>query len=217
MTYIFQPARYELERQIRRHADVVKGRVLDVGSGSHPRYRGFFKNCSEYIKLDIEGVPDVDVIGSAENIPLPNESFDSIVSTQVIGDVYDLHKVFAEFYRVLKPGGILFLTEGFSDELHDEPYDFWRFTEHSLRRLSEDAGFTVEMVEKRGGYFSVRSQMTLRYCIDRFDIYRRSWRKTFSALAKAYGLFMLWRDSRDTAEVNRHFTHGYLLMARKNI
>jgi SAM-dependent methyltransferase len=215
MTYVFQPARYELERQIERHASKVIGRVLDVGSGSHSRYRGFFRDCTKYVKLDIEGVPDVDVHGSAESIPLPDNSFDSIVSTQVIGDVFDLEKAFSEFIRVLKPGGVLLLTEGFMDPLHDEPYDYWRFTAHSLRRLAADAGFEVELVEKRGGYFSVRAQMLIRYYVNRYDIYRRSWRRLFSLFARQYGLLMIARDRRDKSEVNRHFGHGFLLLAHK--
>jgi len=215
MTYVFQPARYELERQIERHADVVTGRVLDVGSGSRPRYRGFFKKCTEYVKLDIEGVADVDVTGSAESIPLPDESFDSIVSTQVIGDVYDLRKAFSEFYRVLKPGGVLLLTEAFMDPHHDEPYDFWRFTAHSLRKLAEGADFTVEVIEKRGGFHSVSAQLRLRYLIEKHQIYSAWYRRVFGIFAKAYGRFAIWRDSRDQSEVNRLYAHGYLLIARK--
>ncbi len=216
MSYIFQTARFELEAQIKRHADTVRGRVLDVGSGSKPRYRGFFKGSSEYVKLDIEGVPDVDVTGTAESIPLPNESFDAIVSTQVIGDVYDLRKAFTEFFRVLKPDGVILLTEGFMDPLHDEPYDYWRITPHSLRRLAEDAGFQVELVEKRGGYFSVRAQMTIRYYVNRYDIYHRSWRRIFSFFARYYGRLMIWRDRRDQSEIQSHFAHGFLLLAKKS-
>jgi SAM-dependent methyltransferase len=215
MTYIFQPARFELEEQIKRYSHVIRGRILDVGSGSRPRYRGFFKECSEYIKLDIEGVPDIDVSGSAESIPLPNESFDAIISTQVIGDVFQVRSAFSEFIRVLKPGGILLLTEAFMDPLHDEPHDYWRFTHHSLKKLAEDAGFVVEKSEKRGGYRSVCAQFMLRYWIERYHVYGKWYQKPFSLLARMYGQFAIWRDSRDTSQANTLFFHGVLLLARK--
>ena len=90
--------------------------------------------------MDVEKKKGVDVVGKIENLPFPDNSFDSIVCTQVLGDVFELKKAFMEMKRVLKPNGVALITESLFDPLHDEPNDFWRFTEHSLNRLAKGSG-----------------------------------------------------------------------------
>ncbi len=41
----------------------------------------------------------------AESLPFPDESFDLVLGHAVLHHLPDLHKAFAEFHRVLKPGG----------------------------------------------------------------------------------------------------------------
>ncbi len=214
MAHIFQPARKELHDQIKRHAAIVRGRVLDVGAGSVGRYRNLF-DCSEYVRLDRESTANVDVVGSPDAIPFPDGSFDSIVCTQVIGDIYDVQKAFLEFYRVLKPGGRILLTEALFDSMHDDPYDYWRFTRNSFRRLAEDAGFAVDAIEERGGYWSVRAQMLIRYLINRFDLYHRWYWRACDILAQLYARPLMWLDRHDGSEAARAFSHGFILIASK--
>ena len=47
----------------------------------------------------------------AERLPMPEGSFDSVVSTWTLCSVEDPQKVLAEVYRVLKPGGRFFYLE----------------------------------------------------------------------------------------------------------
>ena len=108
MSYIYKTGRIELFEQIRRHHAYVKGRVLDVGASSFSRYKNLF-DFSEYVTMDTRPCEGVDIVGKAENIPVPDKSFDSILCTQVLGDIYELQKAFKEFNRVLKAGGILHL------------------------------------------------------------------------------------------------------------
>lgn len=215
MSYIYKTDRIELREQIKRHAGFIKGRVLDVGSGGFSRYIDLFK-FDEYIKMDIESGKNIDIVGRVENIPSKDGSFDSIVCTQVLGDVYELQKAFSEFYRVLKSGGTLLVTENLFDSLHDEPNDFWRFTEHSLRRLAEEAGFEVKVLEHRGGYRSVMAQLKARYWIECFSINGKWFARPFSFLMKILGQRAISLDRKDKNPVNKTFTHGYILIARKN-
>ncbi len=211
---IFQTARYELLDQIKRHAHYVKGRVLDVGAGPRSRYRQLF-TCGEYVRMDIAGVDNIDVIGTAESIPLPDNSFDTVVSTQVFGDVPNVPKAFAECYRVLKPGGRFFLTLGFVDPLNDDPADLWRFTSQGVRQLAEEAKFSIEVLEARGGYHSVMAQLHLRYLISNWNMYESRWAKAFGLYAKIKGHLALFRDRHDRSPGARRITHGYLLVAKK--
>src|SRR4051812_18915098 len=110
MTYIYKTGRIELREQIKRHKDAIKGRVLDVGAGSFPRYKDLFKY-DGYVAMDIKEGKGIDAVGKIEAIPFPDESFDSIICTQVLGDVFELSKAFSELYRVLTVGGVLLITE----------------------------------------------------------------------------------------------------------
>lgn len=215
MSYIYKTGRIELREQIKRHAGFIKGRVLDVGAGGFSRYIDLFK-FDEYIKMDIEPGKNIDIVGRVENIPSKDNSFDSIVCTQVLGDVYEIQKAFSEFYRVLKPEGILLVTESLFDSLHSEPNDFWRFTEHSLRRLAEDVGFEVKVLECRGGYRSVMAQMKARYWIERLSINGKWFARPFSFIMKILGQRAIFLDLKDKSPVNQIFTHGYILIAQKN-
>jgi SAM-dependent methyltransferase len=214
MAYIFQTARVELFKQIEKFSGKVSGRVLDIGSRGPGKYRKVFSYDS-YTTLDIVSGNGIDVIGSIESLPFPDCSFDSIVCTQVIGDVYDLKKAFHECYRILSKNGYLILSESLFDSLHDEPNDYWRFTSHSLRKLTEDSGFFVEVIESRGGFWSVRAQMLIRYLIERFDIYNKWYRRPFNIFFTIYGKWMLFLDKYDKSNARNMFTHGYILVARK--
>lgn len=216
MSFIYKTGRAELLNQIQAHSKHITGRVLDVGSGSSARYRGFF-TYSEYIRMDIAPGNNVDIVGKIEAIPLEDTSVDSIVCTQVIGDVFDLHTAFQELYRVLRKGGKLLLTENLYDSRHDEPYDFWRFTQFSLRKLAEDAGFTVITLEPRGGYHSVKAQMRARYWIERLNANSAWFARPLSILFKIQGIWARFLDRHDKSRACGLFTHGYILIAEKHV
>jgi SAM-dependent methyltransferase len=64
----------------------------------------------------------------------------------------------SEFARVLRPGGSLVLTSPFTWHLHDEPHDYWRFTEFGLRLLLERAGLEVVELRPTNGFFGALLQ-----------------------------------------------------------
>lgn len=215
MAYIYKTGRAALLEQIKRHASVIHGDVLDIGSGNFARYQHLFK-FKTYTRMDIAAGPEINVVGKIESIPLKENSFDSIVCTQVIGDVFDLKSAFDEMYRVLRPGGVLLLTESLFDPLHDEPSDFWRFTSHSLNQLALTSGFCVDTVEPRGGYWSVKAQLSGRYWIERLGAQKRWFSRILSIILRISGGLAFYLDRIDKSRANSIFTHGYMLIAHKN-
>jgi hypothetical protein len=53
--------------------------------------------------------------------------------------------------RLIKPGGKLLLNVPFLYWLHEEPYDYYRYTKFALRRFAEEAGFEIVLIKKLGG------------------------------------------------------------------
>ena len=132
--------------------------VLDAGAGSAP-YRELFAHC-RYTTADFTQSFDhgwdasrPDIICDLAAIPLATDTLDAIVCTQVLEHVPDPAAVLSEFCRLLRPGGKLFLSVPLLWEVHEAPYDFWRYTPYSLRRLCTGAGLTVESLAPRGGRY----------------------------------------------------------------
>lgn len=133
-----------------------KKNVLDYGCGNKPYKELFINTYSEYVGADLQGNNLADIIINDDGtLPLTDESFDCVLSTQVLEHVADPTLYLKESYRVLQYDGKLILsTHGFWI-YHPDPNDFWRWTSAGLRRIIEDAGFTIEKM------YSVLSLPTL--------------------------------------------------------
>lgn len=139
----------------------AKGRLLDMGCGNKPYEEMFAGRISEYVGCDVVQSSDqrVDVICQATAIPLEDATFNTILCTQVIEHVADHRSLLREAFRLLQGGGILILSAPMYWPLHEEPYDFFRFTEHGLSYLLEDTGFIVNEIECNGGQWATCGQV----------------------------------------------------------
>ena len=214
MAVIFQTARFELDALMHSLAQYLSGRILDVGAGSYDRYSHYFK-ATDYVRLDIEQRAHVDLVGTAEAIPAPDASFDGIVCTQVLGDIFDVRVAVGEFRRVLKSGGRVILSESLMDPLHDLPHDYWRFTSYGLEKLFTEQGFAILDSKKYGGYHSVLAQFRTRYWISRYHLMTAWYGRYVGFLLKLLNWFALWRDAHDATAANRAFAHGWVVVAQK--
>lgn len=77
--------------------------------------------------------------------------FDCILCTEVLEHVPDPVIALQEMRRVTRPAGILLLTVPLSEQLHEEPYDFYRFTRYALIDLLGNTGWRVKRIHERGG------------------------------------------------------------------
>lgn len=130
--------------------DYFKGRVFDLGCGWKP-FKQFFTG-QDYIGLDYTAERDADIVGSADNIPLADNAFNTVLCLEVLEHTPEPAQVIAECHRILKPEGILYITAPMTWYLHYEPYDFYRFTKYGLKHLCEQNGFEVVELEKIGGF-----------------------------------------------------------------
>lgn len=116
--------------------------ILDYGCGGSP-YRHLFPN-SSYRRADYIRVPDLDyLLEETGTVCEKSETFDLILSTQVMEHLRDPAKYLDECHRLLKPGGRLICTTHGIYQEHGCPYDFQRWTPAGLRRDLENAGFQV--------------------------------------------------------------------------
>jgi len=140
-----------------RAARYFRGRLLDVGCGTKAKELLVGDLVDEYVGLDHEqtphGLSNVDLIGTAYEIPEPDAAFDCILCTAVLEHLEEPQRALHESYRVLKPGGYALYTIPLFWHIHEEPRDFFRFTEYGCRYLFETAGFEVVEVLPMSGYW----------------------------------------------------------------
>lgn len=210
--YIEQPERVLINKAMAKFAPHIRGKVLDVGAGIFDRYSKLFSYDS-YTRMDISARDGVDLVGTAEKIPVPDCSYDAIICTQVLGDVQDPRLAMKEFFRVLRPSGVVLSSEALFNPLHDQPHDYWRFTPHTFRMLFSEAGFSSVTIEALGGFWSVMAQQVVRYCIERFNLYNRS--RVWSIPLTYFGRLSMWLDKRDHSKVNATYAHGFVVLAVK--
>ena len=150
-----------LWQSLERALGTFEGRVLDVGCGMQPYRPLMGPKMAEYVGVDREGeLTRPTVIGSAESLPFEDESFDVVLSTQVLEHVPDPPRALAEAVRVLKRGGRLILTVPGVWPTHEAPHDYWRFTRHGLKRLLDDHGIDSPEPEALGKLWATIGQMT---------------------------------------------------------
>jgi SAM-dependent methyltransferase len=160
--------------------------ILDYGCGGSP-YRSLFPN-SKYIRADFTPCDGLDFLLPADSlIPVSDNAFDMVLSTQVLEHVPEPANYVAECFRVLKPGGFLVLTTHGLYEDHGCPYDFQRWTADGLRLLLERSGFRI-----RGAKKLTCGPRALCFLINQWIWQLRAPKSSLFGFA-AWGFRRLWR------------------------
>lgn len=156
----WHPEAWERDQWVRAQAASLPAgsRVLDAGAGAS-KYRSFFAHCKyetqdfcQYQGPLVQYLQPIDYVCEITKIPVPDNSLDAILCTEVLEHVPDPMAVLQEFARLLKPGGTLLLTAPHGSHLHMEPYHYYTgFTHFWYRHWLPLHGFEVESITPQGG------------------------------------------------------------------
>jgi glycosyltransferase involved in cell wall biosynthesis len=131
--------RYYLENFLARHANDIRGRVLEVGDDAYTRQFGGNRVTSRDVLHVVGGNPQATFVGDLTCADhLPSDAFDCVILTQTLHLIYDVRAALKTLYRIMKPAGILLATApGISQISEDQwgAYWCWSFTSLSVRRL----------------------------------------------------------------------------------
>jgi len=154
------PQRILIDRFVARAAQQLPSaaHILDAGAGES-RYAGAFAHC-HYVACD-RGVGDaawnytrLDVVADVVALPFRKESFDAVLCANVLEHVKEPPSAVRDMAMVLKPGGKLYMSVPFlGDPIHQEPNDFFRYTQYGLRQLIQGAGLRPVSIAPMGGLF----------------------------------------------------------------
>lgn len=128
-------------------------RVLEVGAGTGVHLSTVRHKFDEYVITDLNP-PMLDQVKSepthqggkitiqredATNLSFPDKSFDRLIATHVLEHLPQPHQVLREWYRVVKPGGVISLV------LPCDPGLAWRLGRHlGPRRKFEKLGIDYD-------------------------------------------------------------------------
>ena len=134
--------------------------VLDIGSADGPAVKFIERRLGANGKktamdIESEGLGEDDILGSVEDIPVDDAAFDIVSAFDVIEHVKNEAKGLDEIFRVLKPGGHIFISVPayqWAWSKHDEElHHYRRYTKSRLEVAVRQAGFVES--ESSYGFF----------------------------------------------------------------
>ena len=170
-----------------RVVSAAEGHVLEIGIGSGRNLPFYSRKVARVIGLDPSpkllsmaranlradsGLCEF-IEGSAEAIPLQNESVDTVVTTWTLCSIPDAHQALRETRRILRPGGrLLFVEHGRAPDpgvrrWQDHLTPVWKrlgggcHLNRPIEKLIEGAGFQFDRFES--GYMHGPNPMTFMY------------------------------------------------------
>jgi SAM-dependent methyltransferase len=198
---------------VQKCAPAFTGHLLDVGCGCKP-YRSYLldnKHIDQYTGLDIATalvydnavVPDFTWDGVT--MPFEDNSFDTIMATEVLEHCPDAHRIINEMKRVVKPGGLIFFTVPFLWNLHEVPHDEFRYTPFALRRIFNECELEKVELFAHGAWHTSMAQMIGMWVeATKRGSKRRRWAKLLFPVIK-------WLMKKDKYKHSTEFTEGMMI------
>lgn len=123
-------------------------RILEIGPDGHPStFRKFVGELDvTWDTIDIFDDSRLTYRTNGEySFPIPDDTYDVVLSAQVVEHVRKTWVWIKELNRVCKPGGIVLTINPVSWGYHEAPIDCWRIYPEGMRTLHEEAGLHTEL------------------------------------------------------------------------
>jgi SAM-dependent methyltransferase len=196
----------------------LKGRLIDIGCGEKPYKEMLSPFVEEHTGVDhydcTHDQSNIDLFGNAYGIPAADDSFDSAICTAVLEHLEEPEQAIRECFRVLKNDGFAIYSVPFIWHLHEEPRDFFRYSEYGLRHLFEKSGFKVIEIFPLSGFAVTFIQLHLYLVKGKLDkgiIKRLGVFRLYLYMCTKFGLFVNRYDN------SKQLTWMYTVVAQKPI
>lgn len=195
----------------------ASGRLLDLGCGKAPLYHVYRDHVTDTVCADwqdsIHDSLHIDVYCDlSQALPFADGEFDTIILSDVLEHVPEPELVWREIARVLAADGKILMNVPFFYRLHEQPHDYFRYTEFALRRFVETSGLDLIKLEAVGGAPEILADIFAKLVL-RFPLLG-AWTAMFVQwLAQSFGRTKAGR--KISLATGKDFPLGYFLIARK--
>ena len=136
------------------------GYTLDISSEKHASYKKDWNiEIKNLINIDIDGKPNI--LADINNLPFKNNTISNFGCFNVLELIQFPKIAVQEIYRVLNKTGYLVGYVPFLYPIHNQPVDYWRFSNKSLYQILSNGGFNNIIIEPLGGRFIVMYDIIL--------------------------------------------------------
>ena len=135
-------------------------KVLCIGAGG--KLGGMVRDTPNITVVSVDIDPDKkpDFVMDAASLGFLDGEFDAVFMIEVLEHVSEPQAAVAEIHRVLREGGVFVSSTPFIFGIHEEPYDFFRFTKYGLLHLFR--AFSEINLRERNGYYASIIVMFMR-------------------------------------------------------
>lgn len=190
----------------------MHGIVVDVG-GEQKNQRGYFnwlelEKSSSWYSMNISPDAAPHVYGDAHLLPFSSSSVDCVLCCEVLEHIKDPRQGCNEIWRVLKPGGVVFISVPFLLPIHADPDDYQRFTPSGIKILLND--FDLINIIPMGGSIGTLGGLIVNIgnTLEHNPLVRK--------LVKLVGRIMIWIETRfGSSMVQGPISTGYFVEASK--
>ena len=195
----------------------VKGKLLDLGCGKVPLYIAYKNYIADNICVDWENTLHKNVnidyfCDLTKKLPFNDNEFDTVLLSDVLEHIPNPNNIINEIYRVLTKNGNMLLNVPFLYWIHEEPSDFYRYTEFAIKYLLENTGFEIIKFEVIGGPIEIITDI-LSKNIKHIPVIGNS------LAAFLQWLTLLYTKTKIGRKINRATSHkfplGYFVVAEK--
>jgi SAM-dependent methyltransferase len=197
----------------------AKGQLADIGSSNVPYYH-FYKDlitdntCVDWgNSLSENSFLDYEADLNKGLDFLANDSFDTVLCTDVLEHIYRPEVLFSEMARILKPNGNIIVGVPFMYWIHEDPHDYHRYTHNKLKEFCTNNNLEVVQLNAYGGLPEIIFDLIQKG----YGYYNFPLKKMFYFFWNGFGKFMSKRKFVQRLSVNSRstFPMGYVLVAVK--
>lgn len=202
------------DNALKEHA---KGKLLDLGCGKVPLYATYKERVSENVCVDWSNTLHKNEyldheLDLTQTLPFNDNEFDTLVLSDVLEHIPAPEALWREMHRVLAKQGKLIMNVPFYYWLHEQPHDYYRYTEFALRRFTENSGMRLIQLSPMGGAPEIMADVFAKNVV------------RLPRVGRPLAMFAQWSTFRFVRSkmgqkvsraTGRNFPIGYFLIAEK--